>query len=63
GGAEAHARFKRAISSLVLTTNSRPRDTHEPTGEPESLHGRIDPKTFGDRPYRGRPAELAEKLT
>ncbi|XAR59953.1 RNA helicase [Bertholletia excelsa] len=66
GGAEAHARFKqyeyRANSSLVLTTDSRPRDTHEPTGEPESLYGKIDPKTFGDRAYRGRPAELDEKL-
>lgn len=66
GGAEAHARFKqyeyRANSSLVLTTDSRPRDTHEPTGEPESLYGKIDPKTFGDRAYRGRPPELDEKL-
>ncbi|GAB4837622.1 DExH-box ATP-dependent RNA helicase DExH12 [Ancistrocladus abbreviatus] len=66
GGAEAHARFKqyeyRANSSLVLTTDSRPRDTHEPTGEPESLWGKIDPKTFGDRAARGRPPELDEKL-
>lgn len=67
GGAEAHARFRqyeyRANSSLVLTTDSRPRDTHEPTGEPESLHGKIDPKTFGDRACRGKPPELEEKLT
>ncbi|KAJ8772568.1 hypothetical protein K2173_027745 [Erythroxylum novogranatense] len=66
GGAEAHARFKqyeyRANSSLVLTTDSRPRDTHEPTGEPESLWGKIDPKSFGDRAYRGKPPELEEKL-
>ncbi|KAJ6970752.1 hypothetical protein NC653_035127 [Populus alba x Populus x berolinensis] len=66
GGAEAHARFKqyeyRANSSLVLTTDSRPRDTHEPTGEPETLWGRIDPRSFGDRAYRGRPAELDEKI-
>lgn len=66
GGAEAHARFKqyeyRANSSLVLTTDSRPRDTHEPTGEPESLYGKIDPKSFGDRAARGRPPELDEKL-
>ncbi|KAM7261422.1 hypothetical protein ACFE04_008789 [Oxalis oulophora] len=65
GGAEAHARFKqyeyRANSSLVLTTDSRPRDTHEPTGEPESLHGKIDPKTFGDRALRGEAPELVEK--
>ncbi|ERN11506.1 hypothetical protein AMTRI_Chr03g43880 [Amborella trichopoda] len=66
GGAEAHARFKqyeyRANSSLVLTTDNRPRDTHEPTGEPESLYGKIDPKTFGDRAARGKPPELEEKL-
>ncbi|KAL6175995.1 hypothetical protein ACLB2K_052631 [Fragaria x ananassa] len=66
GGAEAHARFKqyeyRANSSLVLTTDSRPRDTHEPTGEPESLWGKIEPNTFGDRAYRGRPQELDDKL-
>ncbi|CAL5418617.1 unnamed protein product [Camellia sinensis] len=57
--AEAHARFKqyeyRANSSLVLTTDSRPRDTHKPTRELESLHGKIDPKTFDE--YRGRPPE------
>ncbi|KAF8377551.1 hypothetical protein HHK36_030933 [Tetracentron sinense] len=66
GGAEAHARFKqyeyRANSSLVLTTDSRPRDTHEPTGEPETLYGKIDPKSFGDRAYKGRAPELDEKL-
>ncbi|KAK9919282.1 hypothetical protein M0R45_027889 [Rubus argutus] len=66
GGAEAHVRNKqyehRANSSLVLTTDSRPRDTHEPTGEPESLWGKIDPRSFGDMAYRGRPAELDDKL-
>ncbi|KAJ0084931.1 hypothetical protein Patl1_29455 [Pistacia atlantica] len=66
GAAEAHARFKqyeyRASSSLVVTTDSRPRDTHEPTGEPESLWGKIDPRSFGDRSCRGRPPELDEKL-
>ncbi|KAL1219764.1 DExH-box ATP-dependent RNA helicase DExH12 [Cardamine amara subsp. amara] len=66
GGAEAHARFKqyeyRANSSLVLTTDNRPRDTHEPTGEPETLWGKIDPKSFGDRVAKGRPQELEEKL-
>lgn len=64
GGAEAHARFKQhdysANASLVLATDSRPRDTHEPSGEPESLFGKIDPKLFGDRVYRGRPPELDE---
>lgn len=66
GGAEAHARFKqyeyRANSSLVLTTDSRPRDTHEPTGEPESLHGKIDPKDFGDRAIRGKAPDFEERL-
>ncbi|XP_048127007.1 DExH-box ATP-dependent RNA helicase DExH12-like [Rhodamnia argentea] len=66
GGAEAHARFKqyeyRANSSMVLTTDTRPRETDEPTGEPESLWGKIDPRRFGDRAYRGRPLELDEKL-
>jgi pre-mRNA-splicing helicase BRR2 len=66
GGAEAHARFKqyeyRANSSLVLTTDSRPRDTHEPTGEPETLWGKIDPRSFGDRAVQTKPPELQEKL-
>lgn len=50
GGAEGHARSRqydyRANSSLVLTTDSRPRDSHEPTGEPECLWGKIDPKAL-----------------
>ncbi|XP_011044153.1 PREDICTED: U5 small nuclear ribonucleoprotein 200 kDa helicase-like [Populus euphratica] len=65
-GAEAHARFKqyeyRANSSLVRTTDTRRRDAHELTGEPESLWGRIDPRSFGDRAHRGRPSELDEKI-
>ncbi|KAI4978689.1 hypothetical protein ZWY2020_015442 [Hordeum vulgare] len=67
GGAEAHARFKqyeyRANSSLVLTTDSRPRDTHEPTGEPETLWGRIDKRSFGDRAVQAKPPELEDRLT
>ena len=66
GGAEGHARSRqydyRANSSLVLTTDSRPRDSHDPTGEPESLWGKIDTKSFGDKVYRGRPPELEERL-
>ncbi|MCE0481734.1 hypothetical protein HAX54_039729 [Datura stramonium] len=65
GGAEAHARFKqyeyRANAGLVLTTDSRPRDTHR-HGEPESLFGKIDPRSFGDRVSKGRPSELDEKI-
>ncbi|KAJ0262082.1 Brr2 [Hirschfeldia incana] len=65
GGAEAHARSKqyeyRANSSLVLTSENRPpRDTHEPTGEPETLWGKMDPKSFGDRVAKGRPRELED---
>jgi pre-mRNA-splicing helicase BRR2 len=67
GGAEAHARLKqyeyRANSSLVLTADSRPRDTHESTGEPETLWGRIDKKNFGDRAVQAKPPELEERLT
>lgn len=65
GGAEAHARYKqyeyKANSSLVLTTDTRPRDSHEPSGEPETLWGKIDPKSFGNRVQRDVPAELQEK--
>ncbi|KAJ6672242.1 DEXH-BOX ATP-DEPENDENT RNA HELICASE DEXH12-LIKE [Salix viminalis] len=32
-----------------------------PLVNPESLWGRIDPRSFGDRAYRGRPYELDEK--
>ncbi|GJP31649.1 hypothetical protein CLOM_g14712 [Closterium sp. NIES-68] len=64
GGAEAFARFKqyeyRANSSLVLNLESRPRDSHEPTGEPETLWGRVDMKKFGDRAGHGRPKEVEE---
>ena len=67
GGAEAQARFKqydyRANSSLVLTTDSRPRDTHEPTGEPETLWGKIDPRSFGVRAVQNKPPKLEEKLS
>uniref|UniRef100_A0A2N9I7Z7 Uncharacterized protein n=1 Tax=Fagus sylvatica TaxID=28930 RepID=A0A2N9I7Z7_FAGSY len=48
-------------SSIVLNTDSLPRDTHEPTGEPESLREKIDLKTFGDKAYRGKPQELNKK--
>ncbi|CAI0463771.1 unnamed protein product [Linum tenue] len=66
GGAEAHARSKqyeyKANSSLVINIDSRPRDTHGPTGEPESLSGRINPRTFGDLVQRGRPPDRDERI-
>ncbi|GJV19495.1 DExH-box ATP-dependent RNA helicase DExH12-like protein [Tanacetum coccineum] len=47
---------------MVLTTDTRPRDTHDqPNGEAESLSGRIDPRTFGDRVYRERPDKKKKK--
>ncbi|CAN6886778.1 unnamed protein product [Brassica oleracea] len=66
GGAEAHARSKhyvyRANTSLVLTGENRSRDTHEPTEETETLSGKIDPKSFGDRVAKGRPQEFEDKF-
>ncbi|XP_018470327.2 DExH-box ATP-dependent RNA helicase DExH12 [Raphanus sativus] len=65
GGAEGHARSKqyeyRANSSLVLTSENPP--PREPTGEPETLWGKMDPKSFGDRVAKGRrPQELEDRL-
>ncbi|WCJ30807.1 U5 small nuclear ribonucleoprotein helicase putative [Euphorbia peplus] len=61
GGAEAQAQLKQyeyaANSNLVLTTDSRPPDTHQPRLEPETLWGKIDPKRFGDRAYRAKPSD------
>lgn len=65
GGAEAHARYKqyeyRANASLVLTSDNKDRVTGEPTGEPETLWGRIKPGQFGDRVHRDKPAELEDR--
>ena len=47
-------------STLVLTSDNRTRDAHEPSGEPESLWGRMKGK-MGDRAQQGRPPELEEK--
>lgn len=52
----------KANSSLLLTTDSRRHDVDEATGEPETLRGKIDPKQFRDKVYRGRPIELEEKI-
>jgi len=66
-GSEGIARFRqyeyRANSNLVLTTENRSRDTHEPTGEPESLTGRISNNSrFGDRFQRTRPSDKIERM-
>ncbi|KXZ52596.1 hypothetical protein GPECTOR_9g641 [Gonium pectorale] len=59
GGAEAYARFKqfdyKANSSLVLTSDTRTREyATEPSGEPETLWGRMKAK-MGDRAQTTRP--------
>lgn len=43
-----------AMSSLVLTADRSkiPRRDNEPTGEPETLVGRIDPKSMGSRAFK-----------
>lgn len=43
-------------SSLVLTSENRTRDSHEPSGEPETLWGRMKGK-MGDRVQYGRPED------
>jgi hypothetical protein len=39
-------------STLVLTSENRSRDAHEPTGEPETLWGRMGKTKMGDRVRR-----------
>jgi pre-mRNA-splicing helicase BRR2 len=52
-----------ATSSLVLQANRKglPRRDQEPTGEPDSLWGKIDPKEFGTRAEREMPKGIEEK--
>ncbi|WFD03560.1 RNA helicase [Malassezia obtusa] len=49
-----------ALSSLVLSSGRRPGE-NEPTGEAESLVGRIDPKAMGSRVARQPIADLDKK--
>jgi hypothetical protein len=44
---------------MVLTSDVK-RDAHEPTGEPETLAGRIKHK-MGDRAQQAKPEGLAER--
>ena len=46
----------------MLTTDNKDRITGEPSGEPETLWGKINPKSFGDRVHRSKPAELEDKM-
>eukprot|EP00959_Pyramimonas_sp_CCMP1952_P284738 5952758-Pyramimonas_sp.AAC.1 len=58
----AHVKSK-MNSSLVLTTDAKRDHAHEPTGEPETLWGKVNPKTFGDRAHDRKKVELEEKMT
>lgn len=49
-----------ALSSLVLSSGRRPGE-NEPTGEAETLVGRIDPKAMGSRVARQPVADLEKK--
>jgi hypothetical protein len=52
-----------ANSNLVLHTDrsSLPRRDQEPTGEPETLWGKIKPKAFGDKAVRTIDEEKAKR--
>jgi pre-mRNA-splicing helicase BRR2 len=47
-------------SNLVLTAETRTREAAEPSGEPESLHGRMKGK-MGDRVQYTKPEGLEER--
>ena len=50
----------RQNSSLVLTSDTRTRDSHEPSGEPETLWGRMKGK-MGDRVLYAKPEGMEER--
>src|SRR6266498_950220 len=52
-----------ANSNLVLQANRSelPRRDHEPSGEPESLWGKINPKDFGSRAQRDTIKDIQAK--
>lgn len=58
-GPRAAARARPQNSNLVVTSDVK-RDTHEPTGEPETLAGRIKHK-MGDRVLHTKPEGLTER--
>ncbi|CAK0763687.1 DExH-box ATP-dependent RNA helicase DExH12 [Coccomyxa viridis] len=63
-GAEAYARSRqydyRANSNLVLTAETRTREAAEPSGEPDSLWGRMKGK-MGDRVQYTKPEGIEER--
>ena len=46
----------------MLTADKKDRITGEPSGEPETLWGKIQPGAFGDRVHRSKPAELEDRM-
>jgi pre-mRNA-splicing helicase BRR2 len=46
----------------VLTVDNKDRITGEPSGEPDTLWGRINPGAFGDRVHRSKPLELDDRM-
>lgn len=44
-------------STLVLTADKSTRILDEPTGEPETLWGKMKPKSFGDRVKFDKPSQ------
>lgn len=58
----ANGRFAQNANLVLQPERERRRPANEPTGEVESLVGKIDLSRMGDRAFRGRPEELQEKL-
>lgn len=46
----------------MLTSDNKDRITGEPSGEPDTLWGRINPSSFGDRVHRSKPSELDDRM-
>jgi len=63
--AERAARYRqyeyKANASLVIAAEKSEKRNKEPSGQPESLWGKIDAKAFGDRVVADRRSELLRK--
>jgi hypothetical protein len=49
-------------STLVLTSENRSRDAHEPSSEPTTLWGKMTKTKMGDRALREKPLGEKERL-
>ena len=61
--ARIHQFQLRPVSNLVIETDRSRLVRNEPTGEPETLRGKLDPKKMGDRAQRVQPTSLKDKMT